>query len=389
MISGLSISVVITFCHLSCWDGLAKSAIGGLISVGQKTMARFEEDMRLTELCSDILGRKEGERACVCLRAYLCACVCVIDTANYSNWYTRSQNSQLTQTRRAWALRQLLLMHRPNRCGSVALQWCNWLLSVFTDCAVGRGLQVKHPLPLPTQSGWFAQNLLFRHRLYCEPMSNCSTTCHTYKNANPSINGSDSLVQVLAQVRQYLQVHFWHSKQNLHKYFFTLIVVLRIWTSREKGGGRRERKGGYRNIQPYAQTHAHNHTEVQRQKYMYVCMYVSVCVHALTCICTKYRQHSLCAVVREERTWQEFEECLQRTGNGGDIVVQTGNIKVRVCRNASSFTQCKYVCMYVRTHTTFLWILPHLELYQTIWLVMHVLYWLAKFYFYVSRHKHN
>ena len=152
----------------------------------------------------------------------------------------------------------------------------NRLLSVFTDCAVGRRLQVKHPLPLPTQSRWFAQHLLFCHWFCCEPMSNCSTTCHTCKSGNPSINGSDSPVQMLAQVRQYLQVHFWHFKQNLHKYFFTLNVVLRVWTSKEKGGRRRERKGGYRNKQTYAHTSAHN---TQRYRDRYTCMYVLyVCV---------------------------------------------------------------------------------------------------------------
>ena len=100
MIPGLSISVVITFCHLSCWDGLAKSTIGGRINVGQKTIARFEEDMRLTELSSDILGWKGGKGACahMCAHVHVCVHVCVIDTANYSNWYTYEESKLTTHT---------------------------------------------------------------------------------------------------------------------------------------------------------------------------------------------------------------------------------------------------------------------------------------------------
>ena len=84
MMSGLSISVVITFCHFSCCDGLARSTMGGLISVGQKTMARFEEDIRLTELCNDILGwkREWGNECCVCACARTRVCV-----YSCANWY--------------------------------------------------------------------------------------------------------------------------------------------------------------------------------------------------------------------------------------------------------------------------------------------------------------
>ena len=66
---------------------MAKSTIGGRINVGQKTIARFEEDMRLTELSSDILGWKGGKGACahMCAHVHVCVHVGVIETANYSN----------------------------------------------------------------------------------------------------------------------------------------------------------------------------------------------------------------------------------------------------------------------------------------------------------------
>ena len=51
-------------------------------------------------------------------------------------------------------------------------------------------------------------------------------------------------------------------------------------------------------------THTHTHTHT----------------HTGT-IHTKDRQDSLCDVVREERRWEELEEGLQCTGNGGYIIV--------------------------------------------------------------------